>query len=85
VTCSGIVLVELISGLSSCQLERYPGSSFTFDEKQFLSLVPKNCPPDFAQIAIDCCKSQPLERPSLKNILERLKQIRLKCLILGIE
>jgi len=72
----GVVLVELISRIKiSTELQRKPTDAFGLDVTKFKSLIPSECPPDFAQLAIDCCSYEPKERPAFKDIIRRIKPI----------
>lgn len=72
----GVVLVELITRIKiSTELQRKPTDAFGLDVAKFKSLIPTECPPDFAQLAIDCCNYEPKERPSFKDIIRRIKPI----------
>jgi len=72
----GVVLVELITRIKiSTELQRKPTDAFGLDVTKFKSLIPSECPPDFAQLAIDCCSYEPKERPAFKDIIRRIKPI----------
>jgi serine/threonine protein kinase len=72
----GVVLVELITRLKiSTELQRKPSDAFGLDVNKFRSLVPKDCPPEFAELAIDCCAYEPKDRPSFKDVIRRIKPV----------
>jgi hypothetical protein len=69
----GIVLTEMITN--------QPPKRRSFDEKlafnvpQFLESAPKNCPPELIQMVIDCTQFEPTSRPSMKDLVPRLKNL----------
>lgn len=72
----GIVLCELITRAKiSDHLQRKPQEAFGLNVSQLEKLIPADCPPEFAQVAIDCCGYEPSARPSFKDIIRRLKPI----------
>ncbi|ELR17959.1 serine/threonineprotein kinase, putative [Acanthamoeba castellanii str. Neff] len=72
----GIVLCELITRAKiSDHLQRKPQEAFGLNVSQLEKLIPADCPPEFAQVAIDCCGYEPSARPSFKDVIRRLKPI----------
>lgn len=69
----GMVVTELITRQKPAK--RAPGRRFAFDAEAFRPLVPRSCPPDLVQIAIDCTQWDPHHRPVMKEVLERLKAL----------
>lgn len=73
----GIVLCELITRVKiSDHLQRKPQEAFGLNVSQLEKLIPADCPPEFAQVAIDCCAYEPSARPSFKDVIRRLKPIQ---------
>lgn len=66
----GMVLVELITREKPPQ--RYPQSCFDFPVDEFKQKVPEDCPAEFSELALDCVKYEPSQRPKIENILQRL-------------
>ncbi|KAN0009508.1 hypothetical protein ACTFIU_006803 [Dictyostelium citrinum] len=69
----GIVLVEIIT--EKIPDERFPQHRFQFDAPAFLKKVPKECPPEFAKLCVDCTKYNPKERPSFIKVLDTIQSI----------
>ncbi|KAM9997920.1 hypothetical protein ACTFIY_007588 [Dictyostelium cf. discoideum] len=69
----GIVLVEIIT--EKIPDERFPQHRFQFDAPAFLKKVPKECPPDFSKLCVDCTKYNPKERPSFIKVLDTIQNI----------
>jgi len=69
----GIVMTEMVT----CQppKKRDFDKKLAFDVAAFKSSLPSECPPDFASLVIDCCKLNPADRPSFKDIVPRLRKI----------
>eukprot|EP01089_Gocevia_fonbrunei_P012359 TRINITY_DN2901_c0_g1_i1.p1 TRINITY_DN2901_c0_g1~~TRINITY_DN2901_c0_g1_i1.p1 ORF type:complete len:645 (-),score=115.97 TRINITY_DN2901_c0_g1_i1:114-1844(-) len=69
----GIVLCEIITRKQIPKtLERSPAEAFGLNAERFIPLVPSDCPPDFAQLAIDCAAWDPEQRPEFKDVVKRL-------------
>ncbi|EGG15355.1 LISK family protein kinase [Cavenderia fasciculata] len=67
----GVVLVELVTG--QVPDERKPQKRFAFETEAFLKKVPSTCPPEFSRITVQCCATDPKDRPSFKSIQDRIK------------
>lgn len=72
----GIVLLELITRRKVSEaLQRSPMEAFDLDEKKTRALLPKDCPPDFAELAFQCCRYEPNDRPSFRDIVRTLTEM----------
>jgi len=69
----GMVLTELITRQKPAK--RNPGAKFAVDLEALKKLVPKNCPPDFFTIALECIVWDPDRRPLAKEIMDKLKAL----------
>ena len=49
--------------------------SFGLDTDEIRQRASFNCPPDFVELCIACVKVNPVERPKIRDILDRLRQI----------
>jgi len=49
---------------------------YAFDMRAVERLIPTSCPPRLKQLVIDCCKSNPNDRPDFKETLNILKDIQ---------
>jgi len=72
----GMILTEFIR--REDPPPRVPGAAYGYDEKDFMKTVPKDCPKEFLQCALDCTKFFPEGRPEIKDILERLQALEKK-------
>merc|ERR1712137_513732 len=73
----GIVLLEIISlGKVKFAFPRGPQNFFSLDVESAKQFIPADTPEGFADLAFDCCKDEPDDRPSFREILKRLSQIR---------
>jgi len=70
----GIVLTEMIT--NQPPKKRGFEDRFAFNVPKFLISVPTDCPQEFSQLAIDCTKYNPTERPSFKDLVQRLKKLQ---------
>lgn len=69
----GMVLTELITRQKPAK--RNPGNKFAVDADALRRLVPKNCPPEFLEVAMACIVWDPDDRPPVKETMERLKAL----------
>jgi LIM domain kinase 1 len=53
---------------------------FGVDEAEVRSRADKACPAGFVDLALECLNTEPEERPSVKDVLERLRKIELEVL-----
>jgi len=70
----GVVLTELIT----CKppKKREMSQMLQFSVPSFMNSIPEGCPPDFTQLVIDCTKFKPEERPTIKEIVTRLRKLQ---------
>lgn len=54
--------------------------NFSLDVEEVKKLIDPGCPEDFRQLCIDCCKTNPKNRPTTRDILERLRLIEAEVL-----
>jgi len=69
----GIVITEMITNQPPKKREFQ--NKLMFDEERFRGGLPEDCPEEFAQIAVDCTRFEPNDRPSFKEIVARLKKL----------
>eukprot|EP01132_Coremiostelium_polycephalum_P007850 gene7850-9664_t len=74
----GIVLSEIITRLETSSHLRPTSLKYGLDVDVLLPLVPKDCPPPFLKLALDCTEYDPDNRPTFKEITERLKSLTKK-------
>jgi serine/threonine protein kinase len=71
----GIVLLEIITREKvSNALQRSAMHGFELDIGKARLLLPSDCPAAFSDLAFDCCKYKPEDRPSFKDIVKRLSE-----------
>ena len=69
----GIVLFEIITREKvSVALQRSPMDAFDLDERKTRNLLPKDCPPELAELAFRCCRYEPNHRPDFRQIVNEL-------------
>ncbi|EGC29222.1 hypothetical protein DICPUDRAFT_99895 [Dictyostelium purpureum] len=71
----GIVLSEIITRLETTNNLRPSSLKYGLDVDILLPLVPKDCPPPFLKLVFDCTEYDPDQRPTFKEITERLKSL----------
>merc|ERR1712137_198201 len=54
---------------------RVVGAAESYDVEKFKKTLPEDCPPELVQLALDCTKIYPDDRPDIKEILNRLKAL----------
>jgi LIM domain kinase 1 len=59
--------------------------SFGIDPGEVRSLASPGCPPDFLQLCLDCLEIEPANRPTTRDILERLRAIEAEILLRPME
>eukprot|EP01132_Coremiostelium_polycephalum_P003697 gene3697-4606_t len=69
----GVVLQEIIT--NQIPEERKAAKGFIFDAPSFLRRIPSDCPPAFSKLTVDCCATNPKQRPSFIQILDTVKEI----------
>jgi len=70
---TGIVLTELITRKKP--LMRYPEDNFCYPVAELRKIVPSDCPLGFSELALECVKQDPIERPEFKEVLDRLNNL----------
>lgn len=55
--------------------------SFGIDPDEVRNLASPGCPPDFLQLCLDCLEVEPANRPTTRDILERLRAIEAEVLL----
>lgn len=53
---------------------------FEMDIEEVRKLASPDCPEEFLELCVDCCKPAPKERPTTREILERLRVIEAEVL-----
>jgi len=69
----GIVITEMIT--EQPPQRRGFEDRLAFDAQSFQNSVPDNCPPDLVSLVIDCCKFNPQQRPTAKEVTVRLRSL----------
>eukprot|EP01098_Paradermamoeba_levis_P014665 TRINITY_DN70_c0_g1_i3.p1 TRINITY_DN70_c0_g1~~TRINITY_DN70_c0_g1_i3.p1 ORF type:complete len:360 (-),score=123.87 TRINITY_DN70_c0_g1_i3:147-1097(-) len=69
----GMVLVELITRKKPPK--RLPGKAFAYEPEKLKQEAPPQCPPGFIEIVNECSVWDPDKRPSLKEVLPKLKAL----------
>jgi LIM domain kinase 1 len=54
--------------------------TFALDPVEVRKLASPGCPKEFLELCIDCCKTDPKERPTTREILDRLRTIEAEVL-----
>eukprot|EP01112_Ceratiomyxa_fruticulosa_P009479 TRINITY_DN2466_c1_g1_i1.p1 TRINITY_DN2466_c1_g1~~TRINITY_DN2466_c1_g1_i1.p1 ORF type:complete len:1060 (-),score=243.32 TRINITY_DN2466_c1_g1_i1:239-3418(-) len=70
----GILLLELALGKPLPNDLRKSSHPNGFDEGLLRSLVPPDCPPVFVDLGLDCIVSDPAQRPSFAQIVDRIQE-----------
>jgi serine/threonine protein kinase len=69
----GIVMLEIITREKvSSALQRSAVHGFELDVSKARLLLPVDCPTGFSDLAFECCKYKPEDRPSFKEVVKRL-------------
>ncbi|GAA6039995.1 hypothetical protein JCM8097_002658 [Rhodosporidiobolus ruineniae] len=77
----GVLLLEIGSRtLASNHTFARPAPFFALDEHEARQSVSPHCPPAFVDLAIQCCSTDPDQRPDTREILRRLRDIELAVL-----
>ncbi|KAN0025414.1 hypothetical protein ACTFIU_003675 [Dictyostelium citrinum] len=74
----GIVLSEIITRMDTTNNLRPSSLKYGLDVDVLLPLIPKDCPPPFLKLVLDCTEYDPDSRPTFKEITERLKSLTKK-------
>uniref|UniRef100_A0A672M583 dual-specificity kinase n=1 Tax=Sinocyclocheilus grahami TaxID=75366 RepID=A0A672M583_SINGR len=73
----GIILCEIIARIQADPDYLPRTENFGLDYHAFQHMV-GDCPPDFLQLAFNCCNMDPKLRPSFPDIVKRLEEIQKK-------
>jgi LIM domain kinase 1 len=77
----GVILAEIAARhLADNSHFARSAPSFTIDAEEVRSLANTGCPPEFAQLAIECIAGDPDMRPTTRAILDRLRAIEAQVL-----
>ncbi|KYR00437.1 LISK family protein kinase [Tieghemostelium lacteum] len=74
----GIVLLEIITRMETTNQLRPSYLKYALDVDTLLPLIPKDCPPSFLKLALDCTEYESEKRPTFKEITDRLKSLTKK-------
>ena len=55
---------------------RSPQNFFSLDVTEAKKFIPQRTPSGLANLAFDCCKDEPTERPTFRQVIKRLNDIR---------
>lgn len=77
----GIIFCEIAARkLASEHTFKRSAPSFTVDPAELQKLSSPGCPPAFIQLCLECCAEEPSDRPTTRNILDRLREIETEVL-----
>ncbi len=77
----GIIFCEIIARrLADDHHFKRTAPSFGVSAEEVHSLASPGCPPDMLALCIDCCAVEPSDRPTTREILERLRLIEVEVL-----
>jgi LIM domain kinase 1 len=77
----GVIFCEIASRkLADDNTFKRSAPSFAIDEGEVRKLASPDCPPAFVQLCIDCLSNEPLQRPTTRVILDRLREIEAEVL-----
>lgn len=73
---TGIIFCEILTRtlVDSDTMARVP-PMFGIDEAEVRSLASPGCPPEFIDLALHCCQEEPSHRPTIRQVLDRLRVI----------
>jgi len=76
----GMILVQLITRKGPRHVRKgwTRDEPFGIDYSQLTKLTPKDCPPLFLQLAVECTAFNATRRPTLATIIERIRFIKLE-------
>ncbi len=74
----GIVVLELISRCKGPAdiMERGLSDNYAVNFERLMPFIPKDCPHELFKIAKECCVVVPAQRPTFKQIVERIKVLQ---------
>ena len=77
----GVIFCEILARkLADDHTFRRTAPLFNIDEDEARRLASPGCPPAFIQLALDCLKQVPAQRPNTREILDRLRTIEAEVL-----
>ncbi|EJD54318.1 kinase-like protein [Auricularia subglabra TFB-10046 SS5] len=77
----GVIFCEIVGRkLADDNTFKRTAPSFTIDAAEIHQRASPGCPPAFIALAIDCLAEQPSQRPTMRDILARLRDIELEVL-----
>ncbi|KAH6904541.1 TKL/LISK/LISK-DD1 protein kinase [Coprinopsis sp. MPI-PUGE-AT-0042] len=77
----GIIFCEIAARrLADDRHFKRAAPTFGIDPAEVRKLASPGCPPDFLQLCLDCLNTDPSQRPTTRNILERLRVIEAEVL-----
>ncbi|KAH7105124.1 kinase-like protein [Auriculariales sp. MPI-PUGE-AT-0066] len=77
----GVIFCEILARkLADDNVFKRTAPSFTIEESEIRQRASPGCPPALIQLALDCLKEQPSQRPAMREILARLRDIELEVL-----
>ncbi|KAI0370863.1 kinase-like protein [Pilatotrama ljubarskyi] len=77
----GVIFCEIAARkLADDNTFRRTAPLFNIDEDEVRRLASPGCPPTFIALALDCLKQVPSERPTTRQILDRLREIEAEVL-----
>uniref|UniRef100_A0A5K1JYU1 Cell surface hydrophobicity-associated protein n=1 Tax=Ganoderma boninense TaxID=34458 RepID=A0A5K1JYU1_9APHY len=77
----GVIFGEILTRkLADDHTFRRTAPLFNIDEDEVRRLASPGCPPTFIQLALDCLKQVPAQRPNTREILDRLRAIEAEVL-----
>ncbi|KAF9514060.1 hypothetical protein BS47DRAFT_1454752 [Hydnum rufescens UP504] len=73
----GVIFCELLSRKLAFKDSYFQRTApwYAMDRDEVRMLAPFDCPPDFLSLALDCCTWDPAGRPTMVQILDRLRKI----------
>ena len=77
----GVIFCEIASRkLADDNTFKRSAPSFAIDQDEVRKRASPDCPPAFVQLCIDCLTNEPLQRPTTRVILDRLREIEVELL-----
>jgi len=77
----GVILCEIACRkLADDDTFKRSAPSFAIDQDEIRRLASPGCPPTLIQLCIDCLANEPLQRPTTRVILDRLREIEAEIL-----
>ncbi|KZV99260.1 kinase-like protein [Exidia glandulosa HHB12029] len=77
----GVIFCEIVARkLADDNTFKRTAPSFGIDESEIRERASPGCPPELIKLALDCLAEQPSKRPTMREILARLRDIELEVL-----